>query len=171
MKCPRCDTEMNEVTVNQTAVDLCPNCEGSWYDAEELGEIMAVPKEALRESELNPILEEDKLDRIDVEEPLNCPRCGEPMLRYKYLITSEITLDECHQHGIWLDDGELTKMFEFLQKWETPDPKLMAKMEMELARLKQEAREKEEHFLASLGGGILGGRLIRKIYSLFQKRI
>ena len=171
MKCPRCATEMNEVEVNNIKVDLCPNCEGSWYDADELGQVMSVSREALQTSELSPILEEDRLDRIDVEQPLNCPKCGEAMLRYKYLITSEVTLDECHQHGIWLDDGELTKMFQFLQDWEEPDPELMAKMNTELTRLKMEAKEREEHFLNSLGGGLLGGRLIRKIYSLFSKRI
>ncbi|MCA9794954.1 MAG: zf-TFIIB domain-containing protein [Candidatus Eremiobacteraeota bacterium] len=129
MICPRCDTEMKQVMLRNIPVDLCPNCEGSWYDADELAAILETPLQELESSDLAPVLVADKLDKIDTEKNLDCPRCGEPMVRYQYLITSDIYLDECPDHGIWLDDGELTKMLEFLGEWDDAGQEKRAEIE------------------------------------------
>jgi hypothetical protein len=40
---------------------------------------------------------------------LNCPSCGEPM---KVGVLRGITIDRCHQHGIWFDGKELAAVLE-----------------------------------------------------------
>jgi Zn-finger nucleic acid-binding protein len=37
------------------------------------------------------------------------------MRRYIYCADSGISLDRCAPHGIWLDDGELAQMIDYMQ--------------------------------------------------------
>lgn len=106
--CPRCRTELHELTVGKLRIDMCRSCEGSWYDEEELAEVLSLdrPLEAVGQSELAPILVRDKTDGIDLEQPAPCPVCGAQMDRY--MLDSAIFMDRCNEHGVWLDDGELT---------------------------------------------------------------
>jgi Zn-finger nucleic acid-binding protein len=38
---------------------------------------------------------------------LKCPTCRQPMHRQSYGARAGIIVDRCHQHGVWLDGGEL----------------------------------------------------------------
>lgn len=176
MDCPRCQEPMNELELQGCRVDVCPKCEGSWYDQEELGQVLSTPRADLEDSTLSPILVEDRLDQVDLEKPLLCPRCGQEMNRYRYLATSEIWLDECPSHGIWLDDGELAQMLDFLNKWEHLDPETEKRLEDALAGIRKEASERDMAVLDRLsrsegrtGAGRLSSRLLRTIYGLFQR--
>ena len=114
MNCPRCQTQMKEVSIGSARIQLCPNCEGSFYPEGALGEVAEQTKEELEETELAPVLEADQLEKIDLEAALTCPVCGEGMSRYRYLATTDVFLDECLEHGIWLDDGELSNILEYM---------------------------------------------------------
>jgi hypothetical protein len=41
MKCPKCDTLLNEVTKAGVLVDVCPGCLGMWLERGELEKISA----------------------------------------------------------------------------------------------------------------------------------
>lgn len=71
--------------------------------------------EALEKSSLAATLVADQEDDIDLEALLDCPVCSEQMCRYHHLGDDTIELDECPDHGIWLDDGELGALLEFIQ--------------------------------------------------------
>lgn len=168
MHCPRCKTDMNQVNINGVQVDVCPGCEGSWYDNEELSAIIGVPKGKLEESELSQVLVEDKTEGVDLEGGIVCPRCGSPLRRFRYLVSSEIWLDECSEHGVWLDDGELAKMLDFLKGTEV-DPETAARLEAEMDAIRREHSSR----LATLADprlGKLGSKIIERISRLFKTR-
>ena len=53
---------------------------------------------------------EDEKKRLKELHHLHCPKCGN---RLEETVMDEVTVDICPAcHGVWLDDGELTKMTE-----------------------------------------------------------
>lgn len=104
---------MQEVDVGGITIDVCTKCDGSWYDAGELGQIFALSEEELNSSGLAPTLVADK-EIPNPEQRLDCPRCGQHMDRFHYMHTSPVVVDGCAEHGVWLDDGELVKILEFI---------------------------------------------------------
>ncbi len=56
----------------------------------------------------------DRLALVDLEQKICCPVCSDTMLRYIYSADCQIELDECPRHGIWLDDGELGTLAQYL---------------------------------------------------------
>ncbi len=113
MNCPRCKVGMQEGDVGGVTIDVCTTCDGSWYDAGELGQIFSLSEEELNSSGLAPTLIADKvMPESDVK--LDCPRCSQPMDRFHYLHSSPVVVDGCAEHGVWLDDGELVKILDFI---------------------------------------------------------
>jgi Zn-finger nucleic acid-binding protein len=49
MKCPKCDTLMNEITRAGVLVDVCPRCLGMWLDRGELEKISGRLREIERD--------------------------------------------------------------------------------------------------------------------------
>lgn len=47
MKCPKCETLMNEITCAGVLVDVCPRCLGLWLDR---GELEKTPAASVRSS-------------------------------------------------------------------------------------------------------------------------
>lgn len=116
MNCPRCATEMRDANLRESAVKTCPNCEGTWYPGEALGAVTDHSLSELEESPLEPTLVADRLELIDLEKPVRCPVCSRAMMRYRYTMTCDVVLDECLDHGVWLDDGELGGLMRFLEE-------------------------------------------------------
>ena len=114
MNCPRCETALKAVTIEDSQVHACPNCDGTWYPDEALGEVTDFTFSELKETELSPSLVPDKLARVDLDKAICCPQCGKEMARYTYSMTCRIELDECSEHGVWLDDGELGTLMQYL---------------------------------------------------------
>ena len=46
MKCPRCDSEMTDVTKHGVVIDVCSVCGGMWLDKGELAKITGQLREA-----------------------------------------------------------------------------------------------------------------------------
>ena len=44
---------------------------------------------------------------------IKCPACGKFMNRVNFGVRSGVIADQCVSHGIWLDSGELRKLFEW----------------------------------------------------------
>lgn len=87
---------------------LCPHCDGSWYPKRSLTSLMIRSGWAeVAGTKLAPALIADKLDKIDIDAPVLCPECSRKMHRFAYVIAPGVDIDECEEHGIWLDDGEL----------------------------------------------------------------
>jgi len=107
MKCPKCKTETLAVfKVEEVAVDRCSSCDGIWFDAQELGELLAEDARmvaALRRGGTH--------DGLDGKKGA-CPRDAGELLRVYSAVDRTVILDACPDcRGIWLDGGEFEKLF------------------------------------------------------------
>lgn len=116
MNCPRCETEMREAWLGDSRLQSCPACEGTWYPGEALGQVTDHSLSELKSSPLEPTLVADRLESVDLDKPVDCPVCARPMMRYRYTMSCDVVLDECLEHGVWLDDGELGSLMSFLEE-------------------------------------------------------
>ncbi|OGV43150.1 MAG: hypothetical protein A2X46_12030 [Lentisphaerae bacterium GWF2_57_35] len=82
---------MLAVEFKDVEVDYCPSCGGCWLDRGEL--------ELLIGNTAIPFPAKTKGRRL-------CPHCRKKMYTGP-LSTTEIEVDVCPQHGLWLDQGEL----------------------------------------------------------------
>ena len=107
MNCPKCQAAtLAEFTVEGVAVDRCSTCGGIWFDAQELGQLLA--EDARQVAELRQGGNDARLD----DKQGRCPRDSAQLLRMYSAIDRSVTLDACADcHGIWLDGGEFAKLF------------------------------------------------------------
>lgn len=125
MKCPKCpeDIELDRISFGLTDVDQCPRCEGVWFDffASELTAILERGRDHVPE-QLKKSLDADAGRVIPVAEKgkaFLCPRCGVKLRSYWYgsEVGKSFLVDGCTAGcGVWLDDGELGKAFDFLRR-------------------------------------------------------
>lgn len=111
MKCPRCEVELE---FHRPLTHLCSQCDGLWVEPGGLRELLHQRWEELAASPLAATLVANHPE-VDLKPWLLCPQCGKRMLRYQYGADSGVLLDRCHEHGIWLDDGELGRAWQHLQ--------------------------------------------------------
>ena len=140
--CPRCQTELARQPMGPLRIDMCPSCEGSWWEAEELSRVLSLeePLEFLEGSALEPILVADKTLALDLTQPAPCPVCQVVMERYRYQLVSDVVVDRCPQHGLWLDDGELSGIVDYYRG--SRDPERQSRLQKVLEEL-AECHERE----------------------------
>ena len=110
--CPRCGVLL-EIHTSKDGGDyhFCPQCGGMWLDREAFDQ-------ATKESDVYK--KEDTQSRYfrgPVKDPVKyipCVRCGKLMNRRNFARISGVILDECHSHGVWLDNGKLEKIRLFI---------------------------------------------------------
>jgi Zn-finger nucleic acid-binding protein len=143
-ECPRCWVEMKKEVVEvlgpNVIIDVCPQCQGIWFDDNEL-------KKVLGDRKLANYL--TKHIGTQSKSKLVCPRCGGLMdLEYAQDVEIDVCLD-CH--GAWLDYGELERLKEKSEAGYTGDKEQKAEDEWEEMMAKRRKR----------GLNSLFGRLIR----------
>lgn len=90
-------------------VDHCPECNGRWLDAHELGELEATV--AADPSDRRGMVEYAKR-----ASQLNCPVCGKRMTAFNYR-ANPLELDFCDdEHGYWLDGGETATVQDLVEQ-------------------------------------------------------
>ena len=107
MKCPKCHTETLSVfTIEKVAVDRCASCDGIWFDAEELVQLLAedaVYVASLRRGGADEVLDGKKGA---------CPRDATELMRVYSAVDRTVIIDACPDcRGIWLDGGKFEKLF------------------------------------------------------------
>jgi len=107
MNCPKCRTAtLVEFKVETIRVDRCSSCDGIWFDAQELSQLLV--EDARQVAELRRGATREQLD----DKRGRCPRDSAELLRIYSAIDRSVTLDACADcHGIWLDGGEFEKLF------------------------------------------------------------
>jgi Zn-finger nucleic acid-binding protein len=119
--CPRCHGELAIRMLERDEVIECSRCGGAWFEARSFERICA---EARRPSTSRTGLRPPPRGAVPVDEPVRyipCLSCGELMLRRQYRQddrTSGVIVDQCRDHGIWLDPLELERILDFLQALE-----------------------------------------------------
>jgi Zn-finger nucleic acid-binding protein len=104
--CPRCGSALVLTPEVGAGAKTCVACRGSF-----------IPHAALR-ADHAPIASRITSSRSAVPlDPLACPTCGETMRRTAVDTGgTDVRLDFCNAHGVWLDDRELDQLLEGLAK-------------------------------------------------------
>ncbi len=104
--CPKCDSDMSPVPIDEVVVDRCNGCGGIWFD--------------LREHD--NLKKRDKASRVDRGDPatgnsfnairdIDCPHCKQKMVKLAFPNQPHIHYEQCnHCGGAFLDAGEFTDL-------------------------------------------------------------
>ncbi len=148
MKCPACECKMEEVVVEDIAVDVCKQgCGGLWFDKFELQKVDE-PHESAGESLLQISMEGSAA--TDHSQRRKCPKCEDIILmRHFFSVKKEVEVDECPScGGFWLDYGELGRI---RSQYATDEERKMAARAYfenifggELKKMQEEGQEKLE---------------------------
>ncbi len=101
MICPACREEMIVVEYNKIELDVCVQCNGVWFDAEELGLLFETLHLRVDELGLSPA-------KKTAEKARKCPYCRKRMNKVMIGPGERVMIDRCaRSHGLWFDGGEL----------------------------------------------------------------
>lgn len=137
--CPDCSTAMKSEAAFGVQYDVCPQCAGVWFDADELRTLMANNPMApeMIDDEEKPAVQQQQHGPSS----LLCPVCQEPLQHYHYLYNSPIMLQICEKcGGLWVQHGELTQIEHWLQQATGPmSPEEDAKVTLATAQVQHDA--------------------------------
>ena len=124
MRCPSCQSELRQYTYHGTEIDVCPKCNGVWFDAGELPEFvhnLLTDRPDIRPAPPEPDKKAIPPDLIS--EPVrSCPRCRTSMRKFHYASDSSIILDKCDPcGGIWCDGPEIGRLASVAKGYPKPD--------------------------------------------------
>lgn len=106
MRCPKCRSDMVQITIDDTEVDRCSTCHGLWFDDGEL--------EKLRTRGAAEVLDvgDASVGKQHNEiEDYRCPRCAGAMNRLVDPQQTHIWFEQCSScRGSFFDAGEFTDL-------------------------------------------------------------
>jgi len=132
-RCPRChDVRLIQFALDSVALQACGGCQGSFlpaaewdnlldsFDGKPFPDDLDIPETTTLVQERaggNPYRESlppsgRQHAKPDLAEPVSCPTCEVEMDRLEFNGVSNIMVDVCRLHGIWLDGGELALVVE-----------------------------------------------------------
>lgn len=109
MICPACKSDMIVVEYNKIELDYCTNCQGVWFDSEELELLL----ESISLESINLFLNNiiNFPEAKSSEKKRRCPICSQKMKKTTIGQQPEILIDVCQQgHGMWFDSGEIGQL-------------------------------------------------------------
>ncbi|MBN1499224.1 MAG: zf-TFIIB domain-containing protein [Spirochaetes bacterium] len=98
--CPECRNKFSLIKVNDMFFDACHLCHSIWFDFGELKNLTGL---------------QDDIPANNLKEKLSeykCPVCSDLMNKKIFLQKSNLIVDICIKHGIYLEKGELKRAFE-----------------------------------------------------------
>ena len=113
--CPGCGDRMDKIDISNITVDVCPSCQGSWFDVGELEKVL-IKVDLLsgqKEETTKKFVSQDQNYR-------ECPRCAAFMLMKNYKRYSGVIVDICGAHGIYLDAKEFEHISKSVQTCSDP---------------------------------------------------
>jgi len=117
--CPVCHTQMSTIDVGLKVpflIERCDSCYGLFFDKQELETMIDMTVKGARNVNIKVLQELTENPRyVDVIVYRRCPVCRKHMNRTNYGRRSGVIMDECAEHGIWLDPGELKQIMEWVK--------------------------------------------------------
>lgn len=171
MNCPKCNSELEILNINDLALHYCKDCGGMWIKyatIKKMGEMLELKSELINPAEM---------ENINVKEtPRICPNCTKTMDKVYF---NGIIVDKCSAcNGTWFDNGELSKYFKLFMK-NTPEitdnktfitkycnPALKQQKPQEFQELEIQSKEHETPAFSINGFVILGIMLLVILASL-----
>ena len=105
MDCPRCETALHEMKLDEVVLDRCAGCGGIWFDFAELERILSRESRALRE-----LLPEGGAHEQPEEDSLRCPRCRGTLIRMRASPGRVIYYGCLTCYGRWLDGSVMERI-------------------------------------------------------------
>ena len=101
MRCPKCDSDFEQIQHDGIEVDRCENCKGLWFDTFENEELRALSgSEAI---DIGP----GSADKAHTSGAGLCPRCSVKMINMIVAGQPHIAYESCGVcHGVFFDAGE-----------------------------------------------------------------
>ena len=113
-RCPRCQTEMQIVTVGKQLVLECATCLGLWLTPGAFEKICADKEEHAAVLGSASLADSDRTVPATTVKYVPCPECSQLMNRANFARCSGVIIDLCKKHGIWFDRNELSLIIEFI---------------------------------------------------------
>ena len=112
--CPKCNIAFENKEIKSLTVDVCPTCEGVWFEEDELRQAKDFTDTDLNWLDFEIWKNKDKFKSS--ESNIKCPDCGLQTVALEYGET-DVEIDYCLEcKGVWLDKGEFIKIIEALTK-------------------------------------------------------
>lgn len=106
MRCPKCRSDMVQITIDGTEVDRCSTCHGLWFDDGELEKLRT--RGAAEVLDVGDASVGKQLDEIEL---YRCPRCAGAMNRLIDPQQTHIWFEQCSDcRGSFFDAGEFTDL-------------------------------------------------------------
>jgi len=96
-------------------IERCDKCFGLFFDPGEIETLMEHSVSgvfSINQQQITNISNE-RYQKGKSVKYVKCPDCQEFMKRTVYGYRSGVVIDQCKQHGIWLDSGEITQLLEW----------------------------------------------------------
>jgi Zn-finger nucleic acid-binding protein len=98
----------------------CPNCRGIFFPARGLEEVLNKLRATCDPVDVQSVLREFK-DRFNRKLPTAirykaCPVCSTVMTRRNYATVSGVIVDECGDHGTWVDEAQFGALADFISR-------------------------------------------------------
>ena len=98
-------------------LDRCDDCHGIFFDPGELESILEDANQRVYDVDHQRLatLVEEETPTGDFQQVayVPCPDCTKLMNRKSYGVRSGVIIDQCRDHGIWLDGGELRRLVQW----------------------------------------------------------
>ena len=120
MDCPRCRLMLAEAEYEGEHVHFCGTCWGYWLTRGQLDQITSAVEYRFATQEAKAVegafSKHGDVNRQGSEaDTIGCPACGAAMARKSYTPRCPVQIDECVDHGIWLDTGEIKDLQVFIE--------------------------------------------------------
>lgn len=96
-------------------IEQCARCHGLFFDINELQALLddaVVPVYEIDMRLLFTLQKESPVPRRDFKY-VSCPVCRKMMNRVNFGRRSGVVVDQCRNHGVWLEGGELHRLMEW----------------------------------------------------------
>jgi Zn-finger nucleic acid-binding protein len=146
--CPRCHIPLQTIDLRLERtflIERCERCLGLFFDPGELEAFLdkAVTNvHAVDPQRLEEVANVKRRDEYPVTY-IDCPVCRRLMNRVNFGYRSGVIADQCRDHGMWLDGGELRQILEWIK---AGGGIRQREKELEMARLELEQERKKLHF-------------------------
>ncbi|GAB4285155.1 MAG: hypothetical protein Kow0029_31930 [Candidatus Rifleibacteriota bacterium] len=104
--CYSCNKKLDLIRLHDQTLDICPECQGIFFDQGELESVIYLVKLFQTEK-----LEEEDIESVPEHEIKRIVQCPEDQTSMVPLDVMGLTIDQCpHCQGIWLDRGEIAAL-------------------------------------------------------------
>jgi len=121
--CPDCETELTTIDLlsinannnEKFEIERCDSCFGLFFDPGEIEELLEKSVSGVFQINKKHMRSINR-DRYQKDKNIRyrkCPVCQSYMHRSNFAHRSGVIIDQCRQHGVWLDSGEITHLLEW----------------------------------------------------------